>query len=549
MSAAPVTTPSSYVISSTMPTKPVSETPVSAAPIIPNSNYGMSPVNEKPRGDNSPKEVPDNTTPQNSYTDASHTKFTSNDDTYMADIDSDIDINEPSIDTYVSSIPVSNTDVSKTPDSNAPISTMPVKSTTIDAPVISKADNATPSSSKQPTTDKINVGKSYFKLLGIKACLILVGLILFIVAFPLLISNESAPVNQYRASGVARGMVVPITTDNMKSTNDGKLILIQGTPHVENPLYDDPFGVQVNALKLIRTVEMYQWVEDNDKPKNKAKTKPKAKDQSEAEEPKIHYTYSKKWLSTSEDSQKFHQKEGHENPDMTYQSMDFPTPKVVIGAFKLSDEYVTKIRNWEKYPLTEDNVNALPDQLKPFLRLINGDYYYENDPKDPQVGDVHISFKVIKPSAITVIGRQEGSSVVPYTTDNVTISLLKMGKHTTDEMFDITKNANDPLTWAGRFGYVFMIGISIAMMLYPLKVFADTKPFLTRLYAIGVFPVTIMLTLILGPGTFAIIWLTTRPFVSFLLLTCPCSIAAGIYFYNKRKLRKKIVSALDVPLV
>ena len=90
--------------------------------------------------------------------------------------------------------------------------------------------------------------------------------------------------------------------------NDGKLVYVSGDLTARAPLADQEFGVSANALRLVRKVEMYEWMEES-------KTERRDKLGGGEEEVKT-YTYHRVWSDRYEDSSRFKHSDGHENPQM-----------------------------------------------------------------------------------------------------------------------------------------------------------------------------------------------------------------------------------------
>ena len=50
----------------------------------------------------------------------------------------------------------------------------------------------------------------------------------------------------------------------MFEENSGKLVLVAGVLNIEDSLQDPAYGISMNAVKLRRVVQMYQWYETED---------------------------------------------------------------------------------------------------------------------------------------------------------------------------------------------------------------------------------------------------------------------------------------------
>lgn len=203
---------------------------------------------------------------------------------------------------------------------------------------------------------------------------VLVGAGLFIAGIPLLFWNEGRTVKTTQAleEGAANCTVVP-TADTVDAANDGKLIHITGTAATEDVLTDDLFGgISMKGMRLSRKVEYYQWVEDS-----KSETK---KNTGGSTTTTTTYTYSKKWVSSPEDSSEF-KEAGHEN---TVYFADAENTTVYaqqasLGAFALTTGQIQSISGQENMKL--EGVQW-PDSLKG-RTTVSGNTLYIGRPVNP----------------------------------------------------------------------------------------------------------------------------------------------------------------------
>ena len=61
-----------------------------------------------------------------------------------------------------------------------------------------------------------------------------------------------------------RDITVPETLNVVFEENSGKLVLVSGTLRIEDTLQDPAYAISINAVKLRRVVQMYQWYETED---------------------------------------------------------------------------------------------------------------------------------------------------------------------------------------------------------------------------------------------------------------------------------------------
>src|SRR6266545_951095 len=97
--------------------------------------------------------------------------------------------------------------------------------------------------------------------LGVVGAGIFLGWIPFLGAVVLLFWNEGRAVKTQRALSEGSKCVTSIPADRITPANDGCLVHVQGLVDTKETLADPLFGVAVQALRLRRVVETYQWRE------------------------------------------------------------------------------------------------------------------------------------------------------------------------------------------------------------------------------------------------------------------------------------------------
>src|ERR1700678_565941 len=107
-----------------------------------------------------------------------------------------------------------------------------------------------------------------------KSCLgVVIGIVLFLISFPLLFWNEGRAVHRARTLAEGKAAGVDVSPDKVDEANEGKLVHVSGEATPAEPpletLTDPVFGVSAKALELKRTVEIYQWTETTKTEKKK----------------------------------------------------------------------------------------------------------------------------------------------------------------------------------------------------------------------------------------------------------------------------------------
>lgn len=367
--------------------------------------------------------------------------------------------------------------------------------------------------------------ESWFSRIGNSIKGILFGLILFIAAFPLLWWNEGRSVERYNSLKEGESLVISVSSEHIDADNNGKLVYTQGLAQTQEQLSDPVFGVSEVALKLIRSVQMYQWREQ-------VRTETQEEIGGSKTTKKI-YSYNKGWEGRAINSAQF-KKAGHDNPPMIYASQTFQAQQVTLGEFRLNAGQVSRIDNSK--PL---NVHAvtMPEQLsgKKVSKTGEGIYLGDN-PSDPQIGDLQVSFQVVEATEISLVAEQRGSSFMAYQTQaGSPIDLLKIGTHSAEALFAAAHKENTFITWAIRIGATLIMWLGLSLVLRPLAVLGAVLPFLGNLIGMGIGVVTLLITIPCAAVTIALAWISYRPIVAGVLIAIAVASLLTIKFLPKRE--------------
>jgi hypothetical protein len=348
----------------------------------------------------------------------------------------------------------------------------------------------------------------------------LFGFVLVAVGTVALFLNEGRAVKRYKDLKEGAGAVVTVEAGRVDPSMDGRLVHLSGETKTEAPLVDPDFGVSVDAVRLVRSVEMYQWVEV-------VKTETKNKVGGGTEETKT-YTYERRWLDQPVDSSQFKVSGEHRNPsEMKYRSATITAPRVGLEAFVLSPSLVGKIGGGK--PLSIESLEGAPEEVLASSKLAEGSVYFGANPSSPAVGDLRVRFSMVPTGPVSVVAAQSGSTFVPYTAKTGgTVELLELGIVSAADMFKMAQDRNKALTWLFRVGGFFLLGIAFSMILRPISVFASILPFLGRLVGVGTTFLGFLLAGILWTVTVAIAWIFYRPVLGVALLVVTVSLLAVV---------------------
>lgn len=366
--------------------------------------------------------------------------------------------------------------------------------------------------------------QSWFNRLSQSFKGIAIGLLLFIVAFPLLFWNEGRAVDRTQALAEGTSVVISIPAEAVDPQNAGHLVHVSGMTRTEDVLTDPEFEISENAIRLQRHVEMFQWIENQ-----KSETREKLGGGTETV---TTYTYEKSWSENLQRSTAFHQPEGHVNPaTMPIESSSFLARTVNLGAFHLNQGQISSISRAQPLPLAS---LQLPAQLydKPVIRQ-GEQLFLGKEPAQPRVGDMRVSFSVTKPSEISLIAQQQGDSFTPYKTKTGEINLQEDGLVPAAAMFKAAQDQNATLSWILRAVGFFIMFLGLKLVLTPLRTLAAVVPFIADVVGMGIGLVAFLIAASLSLVSIAIAWIYARPVLGVVLLLIGLGLPLLLKFMKK----------------
>lgn len=361
---------------------------------------------------------------------------------------------------------------------------------------------------------------------------VIVGVIFIAGSIFLLSWNEGRSVKTARSLDEGAKAVISIDSTHVDPAKEGNLVHLTGIANTDETLTDPEFGVSVNAIKLVRHVAMYQWQESTS-----SKTD---KELGGGTKTTKTYTYKKTWSDRLIDSSDFEHPEDHQNPGaMAYQSRDFLAEEVLVdGTFALTDSLKRKINNYEPYLVDSSSTAGI---LSDRFQTYDGGYY-SGTPESPNVGDLKVSFKIIKPPLlVSIVARQTGNSFSAYPTrSGDSLEFLRVGALSAAEMFKKAQEENALLTWVLRGAGCLFMFIGFALVFAPLSVLADVIPFLGNLMELGTGLAALLLAFLVSLVTIAVAWFAYRPVLSIVLILVAVIIFVVIPNTGGRKNQKVI---------
>ena len=358
---------------------------------------------------------------------------------------------------------------------------------------------------------------------------ILWGIILIIAGTVILWWNEGRALKASDALKDFEKNYVELTDiSSLNPEFEGKAIHATGVAKTTDTLRDAAFGIAVNAMKLARTVEYYQWTQ-----KSESESKDKLGGSTETT---TTYTYEPAWCDKQVNSNEF------KDPD--YKGKNFVlrvvdeteqlASNVTFGAYRLTEHIVESISGEEPaFPsLTEEQKKQLLANVSDstVVVTVSGDQVYIGaDPSNPHIGDVRITFtQVTSPETISLLQKVVNDTFESYVAKNgKQFSKVEMGTVSSHNMITHQKSANKVMLWLMRLlGIILVIAGNKGLLSFVSTVFA-VVPFVQRIIGSGVGLVALVIGIIWSILVIAVAWIAHRPVLGIALLV----VAAALVFW------------------
>ena len=376
------------------------------------------------------------------------------------------------------------------------------------------------------------------------------GFLLFIVGTALLWWNEGRVVKTDKMLNEAEGVTEELTTiDRVDPEMDGKLVYATGFANTEDSLIDPKYGVGATAIKMKRSVEYYQVIEEAHR-EHKDKLGGK-------EEITTTYTYKEGWTGRPVQSSEFH--------DPAYQKKNFvltsaddeewQAEKVKFGAFVLSQYQINSIRGDVPVTLSLDSAKLVAlnkdcqqviqrqfggksDSMK-LVHIVDNQIYFGFSSSSPAIGDVRITWTKVMPAKVTIIAKQQDNTFTSYKAKNgKTFQTLVMGTRAADEIYEGAHDSNHALMWVLRLVGILMVIGGLKGIFGFIETILKVVPFIANIFGWGVGVVCTIVGIVWSLIVIAIAWLFYRPLIGILLLAVAGFLIWVFAFKGKDKLKE-----------
>jgi hypothetical protein len=351
----------------------------------------------------------------------------------------------------------------------------------------------------------------------------LASLILVVVSIGLLYWNEGRAVTASRALGRGAAAIVEVGASPVDASADGKLVHVSGMAQPTTPARDPAFGVTGDGLlRLSRVVEMYQWKEETGSHSQESVGGSKTAETT--------YTYGQVWSAEPINSGHFKVNAGHQNRPMEFRSAIFDAGEVKLGAWRVDAPLLDRLATF-----TPLQAQSAP----PAGYHVAGDGFYRGqDPSQPAIGDVRVTFAAIPAQTISVAGGQSGGVLAAYRdASGYTIALAEPGVVAAAGLFHDEMKSAGRLTWILRgVGFVAML-IGFVCLTRPLTMLFAFLPFLESIVGAGAFLFALTLAVPITLLTIAIAWIAHRPLIGGGLLVAA---VAALFLLRRMHPRRRV---------
>jgi Transmembrane protein 43 len=223
------------------------------------------------------------------------------------------------------------------------------------------------------------------------------------------------------------------------------------------------------------------------------------------------YSYHRVWSESAIDSGGFHHIPGHVNPVMPMSSVTFDSTAAALGAYHLDPGVLDEISDLE--PFEAQNTPPQGYQAQ------GGGFYRGQDPANPAIGDLRVTFEAVRSQVFSLVDAQVGSTLAPYHAANgYEIALVKPGMLSATALFAEKTQEERLITGVLRaVGFILMV-IAFALMAGPVVTLFAVVPFLEGIVEAGTFLVALTFAVPATLVTIAIAWAAHRPLIGGALL-------------------------------
>ncbi|KAJ8734755.1 hypothetical protein PYW08_014005 [Mythimna loreyi] len=334
----------------------------------------------------------------------------------------------------------------------------------------------------------------------------IMSLILFsgVTYFLLWAESQTIQSNLMLEELVSAAESIDVHTGDEAARYEGRVVHIVGPLRILEPISEPDYNIQVQAVKLRKRVQMYQWIEETTEQENFL-SEP-------AEESRKTYWYHKDWRDYVVESSLFYIRPGHHNPpSMPMFSETHIAENVKIGWLYLGMDVKRKVNDY--YEIWSDSRPERSD-----IKLHSGFYYHGESALEHEIGDlrIHFSYAGREDDIYTAVGVVEGGNLQAYSPTRFPtadpICILRKGSYSLKQLHDLERRDANLHTWKYRLlGFVQVF--ASAMTLHPdwVTLFLQCQWISSNLRRCTRFWVNLVLSFSYTLFIIAIPWLVHKP--------------------------------------
>ena len=345
------------------------------------------------------------------------------------------------------------------------------------------------------------------------------GIVLIISLVALLFWNEGRAIKTAQSIANGSGLVVSIAP-TIDPNREGDLVHISGHLFSTDSVVDPAFGVEAQGVRLLRRVEMYQWIEST-------RADPRSHVGGGEEQTRIH-GYAPAWSSLAQNSSQIRDGQGHQNPLMAVQNAAFQVDSAMLHDFRIDGEVLNLLDNARDWPIPADQLDAVQQAIGPSqpASLVDGGLYLGTDPRRPRIGDYRIHYQLVPFGRVSLIGRQTGNGIAPYhRKSGGALLIAREGALSADELLDADATSDTVLIWITRAAGLAMLIFGFSRLVGPS---GDIVPFAGPNISEGTGVAAWIAGLLVGSIAIGVAWLSYRPLIGIFVLTLGITLGVAI---------------------
>ncbi|MBR1620170.1 hypothetical protein IJ674_09800 [bacterium] len=267
-----------------------------------------------------------------------------------------------------------------------------------------------------------------------------IAIIVLLIGFSVFCINEFYNHRKAEIANFVENNVIEVDANNIDRENNLKLISASA-PIITHDILNDGFTHAVKTIVLERKVKMFQWDE-------------RVKDDKRV--------YEKKWSQDPINTKNFEDKT-YVNPPFPVESKTTYSTSAMFGQYHIAEEQLKQVN------AEDDYMGLFP---KAGYTILKNQYFNGKDIKNPQVGDVLITYRYTKSGEpFSIIGQQNGDTIVPMPYKLTPIYIQYKGDLSTEQMIKRFKSDNFVTTNIVRLVGLLILIFGIVLLLNPKNIF------------------------------------------------------------------------------